>query len=143
MDVLAYQKDYYRRNTQLVKDRQREYRRKNIDRFRAYQKEYRRNNKERYAAYYEKVRYAKRIEILELAGGVRCSICNFGDWRALQLDHKEGGGGRDREIARSQKKTLEDLRAHPDKYQVLCANCNWIKRYTNNECKKTLWKLKA
>lgn len=54
------------------------------------------------------------------------------DTRYLQLDHKNGGGGK--EIKRlGQRKVYRRALEYPEEYQLLCANCNWIKRYENNE----------
>ena len=76
--------------------------------------------------------YAKRQRKAALALlGNKCCKCGFADWRALQLDHKNGGGFKDvRSIARSR-----DVLRHPEKYQLLCANCNWIKKHEQKEHK--------
>jgi hypothetical protein len=62
-----------------------------------------------------------------------CAKCGFDDFRALQIDHVHGGGKREigkLGIYAVLKKALEDTTGS---YQLLCANCNWIKRYENNE----------
>jgi hypothetical protein len=62
-----------------------------------------------------------------------CSRCGFSDKRALQIDHVYGGGikaGGNRGTY-YYKEILED---NNGKYQILCANCNWIKRAENGEC---------
>lgn len=68
--------------------------------------------------------------------GRECVICGFDDMRALQIDHINGDGADDRrKIGR--KKILFSIIKNPDeareKYQVLCANHNWIKRAENKE----------
>lgn len=88
-----------------------------------------------------------RKEILGLVGGVKCAACGFSDWRALQLDHRNGGGNRDRfrglpltagaGLWKLRKWMKENLGAAREKYQVLCANCNWIKRHEAGECSNT------
>ena len=66
----------------------------------------------------------------------KCCKCGFNDQRALQIDHinradlkkgnyRRGGTGLyisilNREVPRKD-------------YQLLCANCNWIKRFENKE----------
>ncbi len=80
---------------------------------------------------------AFRNEILEKLGG-KCAICGFSDRRALQIDHINGGGTREMiEKSRSSyahyKNVIASIAAGENKYQLLCANCNWIKRYENNE----------
>jgi hypothetical protein len=56
------------------------------------------------------------------------------DPRCLQVDNKNGEGARgwDRYI-----KMLKD-KSFTERYQLLCANCNWIKRIVNAEGKQRL-----
>ena len=75
-----------------------------------------------------------RQRVLDKFGG-KCGRCGFSDSRALQVDHVNGGGKRElKNVTRAAylKKVLSDT---TDTYQLLCANCNWIKRYENNEIK--------
>ena len=67
--------------------------------------------------------------------GNKCSSCSFGDWRALQVDHINGGGSTKRlqENRNWHKFYREVLEDKVGLYQLLCANCNWIKRYENKE----------
>jgi hypothetical protein len=75
----------------------------------------------------------KRQELLDFLGG-KCVRCGFTDYRALQIDHINGGGGIHlKSIGYSQSKLGQDVRAFPEKYQLLCANCNWIKRDEEGE----------
>jgi hypothetical protein len=79
----------------------------------------------------------QRQEALALLGG-RCARCGFDDWRALQIDHVEGGGRTDRStFANTAAFTQHVITAcklgDRGKYQVLCANCNWIKRHEREE----------
>ena len=73
-----------------------------------------------------------RQELIKLYGG-KCCKCGFSDWRALQMDHINGGGSKERKEYSSwgykEKLLIEDK----NKYQLLCANCNKIKQYENNE----------
>jgi hypothetical protein len=73
-----------------------------------------------------------RQEILSVFGG-RCVRCGFDDWRALQVDHVNGGGRRDRRRFSNKSEFLRAVLADPDLYQLLCANCNWIKKYEREE----------
>lgn len=74
-----------------------------------------------------------RLLALQALGG-KCVRCGYGDWRALQIDHVGGDGGRDRRRAGRgyYLAVLQD--PHWERYQVLCANCNWVKRFVNHEC---------
>lgn len=63
-----------------------------------------------------------------------CGKCGFSDIRALQLDHIHGGGSKQRKLLGGVG-TYSWMRKnnYPIGFQVLCANCNWIKRYENKE----------
>jgi hypothetical protein len=67
----------------------------------------------------------------------RCAVCGIEDARVLQLDHVFGGGRNHlKESGGSRwvmyKSALADTLG---KFQLLCANCNWIKRLENKEHK--------
>jgi len=92
---------------------------------------------ERYKKRKEKYRRVKR-EVFRLLGN-KCVRCGFSDIRALQLDHIKGGGGIERRKIGSSMylyfyiiKQLKKGKGF-DKYQLLCANCNWIKRSEEKE----------
>ena len=74
----------------------------------------------------------RRFEAMELLGG-KCVRCGFSDWRALQFDHIDGGGTRDRK-GKDNWVILKRIKSGKFRYQLLCANCNWLKRYENDEC---------
>jgi len=106
----------------------------NIEYARAYQRKWNMENGSRIRAEERTVAHRRRIEILDFLGG-KCH-CGFSDWRALQIDHVNGGGVKHhRELYRNIVKFYADIRKNPKKYQVLCANCNWIKRYEKQETK--------
>ena len=81
----------------------------------------------------------KRTEIINILGG-ECIKCKFSDIRALQIDHIDGGG----HIQQKQmggryyvyKYYLENKDLIKNELQLLCANCNWIKREENKELLK-------
>lgn len=133
-EKLEYAKKYYRANKEKISERIKNYKLSNIEKFRSYQKSYRIKNREKYLPYYQEKRNKFRKELLKLAGGIECKSCGFQDWRALQIDHINGNGRKDDSIRKNQVKFKRDVIENPNKYQVLCANCNWIKRYENNEC---------
>lgn len=85
---------------------------------------------EKYGSY--AVKYHRAI--LELLGA-KCKRCGFNDKRALQIDHINGGGTKERlqHGGSYNRKVLEKIMNGSDEYQILCANCNWIKRYMRNE----------
>ena len=84
-------------------------------------------------ANHKRYRDKTRQTAIDHLGGI-CIECGFSDPRALQFDHINGCPSDERKW--TQVKTFLDvLKYKPNtKYQLLCANCNWIKRYTANEC---------
>lgn len=67
--------------------------------------------------------------------GSKCAQCGFDDIRALQVDHVNGNGGEERKIYKGGQTVLYRmiLDAWGEGYQLLCANCNWIKRVSSGE----------
>ena len=58
----------------------------------------------------------------------------------LQIDHVNGGGRKEKEKgANLLRKVLKDSMGL---YQLLCANCNWIKRVKNNEVRVSAYRNK-
>lgn len=83
-----------------------------------------------------------RFKLLSVLGN-KCVQCGFSDYRALQIDHINGNGAQERKnhngSLRSKYFLNEaelDFEKFLSRYQLLCANCNWIKRDTNNEVRK-------
>lgn len=68
-------------------------------------------------------------KIFKILGKV-CVACGFTDKRALQVDHINGDGYKERGNIH---KRLKLIQLNPTAYQILCANCNWIKRVVNGE----------
>ncbi len=133
---------------------QREWCNKNRDKIREYNRKSHMKNKEKNTktknVYYLKNQSAilayrrgkygnRKKEIFKLLGD-KCKHCGITDIRVLQIDHINGGGCSEIKEKRThgtmnyyylQMITNED--AFLKKYQLLCANCNWIKRYEQNE----------
>lgn len=83
---------------------------------------------------YGKIRNLRfREEAIKILGG-KCIRCRESDIRVLQIDHVNGGGTKERKLNHNYSKKL--ILKNPDNYQLLCSNCNWIKRVENNEHKK-------
>ncbi len=87
--------------------------------------------------YEREKRMVKRKELMTKLGGEQCIKCGFNDYRALQFDHIEGGGTKQRREMVNVWPILKHIENNLSEYQVLCANCNWIKRLENNECART------
>jgi len=112
-------------------------------------KSYRKEARAKYLKIYNQKRHEEekrkrrdlRLEILQLLGGI-CVRCGFEDIRALQVDHIHGGGVKERKlmnsIGRWELYLLKEIKKGSKKYQLLCANCNWIKRFENDEVSKKI-----
>ncbi|KKK80424.1 hypothetical protein LCGC14_2823640 [marine sediment metagenome] len=80
-----------------------------------------------------------RVRALMFLGGC-CARCGFRDMRSLNIDHVNGNGRKEKHEHRNihlrglwlVQRALEE----PGRYQVLCANCNSIKRCENKEYRK-------
>jgi len=54
---------------------------------------------------------------------------------------KNGGGNKERDLSKFHTAYLNKVKKNPNTYQILCANCNWIKRYKDKECDWGKWKI--
>ena len=93
----------------------------------------------------------KRFQLMEFLGN-RCSCsrnggcwhdgpCQVDDDRCLQIDHIRGGGSVDIRLRGGNGSMVVYYLKHLDEakrnLQVLCSNCNWVKRDRNNEVNST------
>lgn len=80
-----------------------------------------------------------RTKMVDILGG-KCVRCGFSDPRALNIDHVNGDGFIDRKKKRINHEKLfrnlcESVAKKENRYQLLCANCNWIKYYEEDRGK--------
>lgn len=79
-----------------------------------------------------------RKELITLYGG-KCTECGYDkDIRALQLDHVPGDGHKKRKLGWQERgiglyRRLVKLGKRQPGFQLLCANCNFIKATENKE----------
>lgn len=150
-------KSYYENHKEELKAKSRANYHANKTKRQAQNKQYRLTHKKELACkareYYQKTRDKQRAykithervrsqalkeQIFQLLGD-KCVRCNFTDKRALQIDHINGHGGQLLKGICTQK-YYRSIIALPETerratYQILCANCNWIKKAENNEVK--------
>ena|SRR3990167_6960303 len=109
------------------------------NKYRNYQRKYAKDNSVRKVLNTKDYYRRKRTATLELLGG-KCIRCGFSDYRALQVDHINGGGVKERKTTNSNywNFVIRSVLNKENKFQLLCANCNWIKRFENNEVRKKL-----
>jgi len=137
-------KDWRKRNPEKVKEIRKRYREKHKDQINASHRNWRKRNPEKVKAFpsnnpekQRKYRARLKEKIFKLLGG-ECSNpfnlphpdwCN--DWRCLQIDHINGNGKKEIGSFQSyggyQRFVLEQIMNGSKDYQLLCANCNWIK----------------
>lgn len=149
-----YQKEYYERNKERIKERSRkywkdhrdegikkrkEYYNKNKDKCLKSVKEYKENNRDKVIQYQRNKNHEERKELLNLLGS-KCVKCGYNDWRALQIDHINGGGRKEiLNFGSKYRKIIKQKIIEGSKdYQILCANCNRIKVFENGECVRSL-----
>lgn len=116
------------------KQKQARYRQKHPGRSAAVNRAWRRRNLER-SRQDTRERERQRRENARLAAiralGEKCE-CGFDDPRALQIDHVRNDGNSERKILKNDlvaiyRKVVAD--PDPEKYRLLCANCNVIKEW--------------
>lgn len=80
-----------------------------------------------------------RIQLLDQLGG-KCIRCGFSDERALQFDHIDSDFKIDlkrfRSVYTMRRFYVENPIITKLKLQLLCANCNWIKRDEKSEVRR-------
>lgn len=125
-------KEQKRRSYQKSYEQQRQWRKEHPEQTRASWQAYRERNRDKERLYNQSRRVRNRLEVLNALGG-KCVRCSYDDWRALQIDHINGGGTQERKQQTSIDRYYRDMLQSPEKYQVLCANCHQIKRYEEQE----------
>ncbi len=88
-----------------------------------------------------RMRYIKDRMIVINAYGGKCEKCGFQDFRALQFDHVQGGGSKDLKGKSPTAIRKALMPVNKEKFALLCANCNWKRRYTDKQLHKNLPKL--
>ena len=122
---------YYLNHKEEADARNRRWREAHRERRRMQAAEYRLSHPDRNKEVYRRL----RGRVLAALGG-KCARCSFADRRALQVDHVDGGGLRElRHYKNRQYSYYLNIihEAGSGKYQLLCANCNWIKRAERKE----------
>jgi len=98
-----------------------------------YAKVWRERHKDYVREYQRKLRRKWKLKAIKSLGG-KCVKCGFSDFRALQIDHIERSTEKEkRRMGNTEYYKQIILESQSGKYQLLCANCNWIKRYEKGE----------
>ncbi len=115
----------YGKNREKIKQRKAMFRKSHLGYFRSYMKDYRKGIKYDVMFHYSN-------------GEPTCNICHENRMDCLSIDHIHGNGRKHRrEIGLSGQGFYQWLKRndYPAGYQVLCMNCQFIKRAENKECK--------
>lgn len=85
----------------------------------------------------KKKKKVSKIKLLVISnyssGKICCKRCKFSEIKGLQIDHIKGGGHKHIKSINKEFYSWLIENNFPEGFQVLCANCNWIKRHENNE----------
>ena len=119
---------YYERHRAYLMKHQREYYLNHREYEKGKQREYGRENKRKVIGHYSN-------------GTYKCAVCGFDNMAALQIDHIKGNGTKHKKEVGASNGGRPFYcwlirNDYPSGFQVLCANCNWIKRFENNENRK-------
>jgi len=93
-------------------------------------------NPGKYREISRKAKAKERESLFEMYGHA-CAVCGISDKRALTLDHVQKNGNKERKEHGERgvyRKALSEYR--PDLYRTLCMNCQFIKKFRNNELKR-------
>lgn len=126
-NMKEYSKQYYNDNKKIINSKIKNYRVEHREQYNGYSKNYFRG---------------LRIKVIEKYSSKCANPYNINhgeflnDIRCLQIDHVNNDGFKERNALTNSsylKKVLADKEGN---YQLLCANCNWIKRHINFNDKK-------
>lgn len=123
--VCGYSREYYQKNRIKLLENQRKWRERNPEKAKQMGKEA-----------MKRLLLKRKTSAYDLLGN-KCNYCGISDIRVLQIDHIEGNGIKDRKTKKgyitSQTIIYKKVLENPEKFQLLCANCNWIKRWEREE----------
>jgi hypothetical protein len=128
----------YWRNVEDSRKKQRDEYARNREKKIAYQKKYVSQHKEKILSKIRADRAEWKSRAVSALGGV-CVRCGFSDGRALQIDHVGGNGallrksGEPSGSSKYYKIVVLSAEHGENVYQLLCCNCNWIKRVEDKE----------
>jgi len=114
---------------------------KNKERALEQRKKYYEEHKKYYRSKGRLLFFDARVKAMKyLNPSLNCEVCGIDDLRILTIDHKNNDGYRERKTKTNYqiyksiiKLPFEEARKG---YQVLCHNCNWIRRYNSEDEEK-------
>lgn len=138
-DKIEYQREWRRVNKDKYRQQkirqnisQIERRKQNPEPFKIIAKRTYYKNKERILKTHSDYLIIIRVKIHKILNHSSCVFCGFSIWSALQFDHINGGGNKMRREFNSGRAMYRYYIKNPEiarkELQVVCANCNFIKR---------------
>ena len=109
-------------------------------------REWNRESQKRYNKAHGKLhRRETKIEVLShySNGSPRCAKCGEARLAALSIDHINDDGAEHRRQIKSFSYWWLKREGYPEGFQVLCMNCQWIKREENGEVRGSKGKSKS
>jgi len=142
-----YKHNYYLKHKDERREYNAKYREENKEKLRRYNQKYYQENRKKLIekSIKRSKKWSQKIkkEVLSHYSHKNypvCKKCGETDMRVLSIDHINGDGAKHRrEIFGENKKSGRHFykwlqeNDYPDGFQVLCMNCQWIKRYENKE----------
>ena len=149
-----YNKLYLQKNRERLRELKRIYYLINGEEIRVQRKRWRQVNREKFRAYKKAEYFANRPRILQKQKErnqsiklqvmdhysdrkINCAHCGFNNINALSIDHVGGSGNKQRGMLGSGVKFYKWVikNNYPGGFQVLCYNCNWLKRLAQQTSK--------
>jgi len=126
-------REYYRNHHDQLLKKAKEYRTTHLKEITEYQRKYRQTHQAQHQEYCRQYMLKLRMSVLQhyCNGDLKCNYCGESRIECLQLDHINNDGYIQRKKMGHRATFYLWLieNNYPPGYQILCANCNWYKRY--------------
>ena len=124
-----YSKNYRQRNIEKSRIYGREYYKNNSEKRNEIAREYHKNNKKKCNEITKRYKKKVRYTVLKMiSGGIpHCVRCGCDDERFLEVNHKNGGGNKERQKGKRAQQFYWDIymkRRKTDDLELLCRVCN-------------------
>jgi len=136
-----YFKKYYQENKEKINKRNNEYKKqydlKNKEKKKEYAKQYDLKNQEKLKEKRKIYKFNKRIIVYNhyCNGDARCQRCGETNIKCLSIDHINSGGRKHRKEINNRSLPIWLIQnCFPKGFQILCMNCQFIKRVEEKEC---------
>lgn len=128
---MSNSKEYYQKNKKIISKYNKKWYQKNRIEILKKAKKYRRKNRIKYSQYLKNRNIKLRQQVFDHYGWI-CNCCGETHKSFLSIDHVNNDGNSDPTGVTLYIKIIKEN--YPDKYQILCMNCNFSKRINNGIC---------